>query len=219
MKANGSWCNNCRGLLVLASTLLIAACGGISPPHAAIRPDIYVLEYAQAVQAAQIKHELVLAVGVPRTLAGFDTSQMAYVQQPHELNYFAASRWADTPARMLGPLIAHALEQTESFLAVVQSSGMLPADLRLDTELVRLQQDFRTHPSRVQLTMRAQLIDVRSKRLLAVRQFDDFETAASDDAFGGVAAANRLVQRMLGRVAEFCVMAPGKELKSGSDRP
>jgi cholesterol transport system auxiliary component len=144
---------------------------------------------------------------------------MAYVQQPHGLNYFAASRWADTPARMLGPLIAHALEETESFRAVVQTSGTLPADLRLDIELVRLQQDFKARPSRVQLTLRAQLIDVRGKRLLAVQQFDDIETAATDDAFGGVAAANRLVQRVLGGLAEFCVKAPGRELKSGADRP
>jgi cholesterol transport system auxiliary component len=206
MKTNGRWCNNCRGLLALTSTLLIAACGGISPPQAA-SPNIYVLESAQAVQALQIKHDLVLAVSVPRALAGFETSQMAYVQQPHELNYFAASRWADTPARMLGPLIAHALEETESFRAVVQTSGTLPADLRLDTELVRLQQDFKTRPSQVQLTLRAQLIDVRGKRLLAEHQFDAFEAASSDDAYGGVAAANRLVQRVLGELAEFCVKA------------
>jgi len=31
---------------------------------------------------------------------------------------FAASRWADTPARMPGPLIAHVLEQAESFRLV-----------------------------------------------------------------------------------------------------
>jgi len=218
MKANVSWCNNCRGLLALTSLLLIAACGGISPTQA-VSQNIYVLESSQAVPAAQVKYDLVLAVSVPRALAGFDTPQMAYVQQPHELNYFAASRWADTPARMLGPLVAHALEETESFRAIMQTSGTLSADLRLDIELVRLQQDFKTRPSRVQLTLRAHLIDVRGKRLLAVQQFDDVETASTDDAFGGVAAANRLVQRVLGELAEFCVNASEHELKSIEARP
>jgi len=218
MKTNGSSCNNCRGILSLTSTLLLAACGAISPPQS-VSQNIYVLESVQAVPAAQIKHDLVLAVSAPRALAGFDTSQMAYVQQAHELNYFAASRWADTPARMLGPLIEHALEQTESFRAVVQTSGSLPSDVRLDIELVRLQQDFKTRPSRVQLTLRVHLIDVRGRRLLAVHLFDDVETAATDDALGGVAAANRLVQRVLGGLAEFCVKALVRELKSSADRP
>ena len=218
MKTNGSWFITCLGPLVLACTLLFAACGGISTPKV-VTQNIYVLESGSAVQAAQVKHDLVLAVSIPRALAGFDTPQMVYVQQPHEIDYFATSRWADTPARMLGPLIEHALEQTEGFRAVVQAPGTLPGDIRLDVELVRLQQDFNTRPSRVQLTLRAQLLDVRGKRMLASQKFEDTEAAASDDAFGGVAAANRLVQRVLGELAEFCVKAANKEFKSGADRP
>jgi len=218
MNTNGSRFIPCRALQVLMASLLLAACSGLSAPQVASQ-NIYMLEEAPAVKAAQFKRDLVLAVSMPRALAGFDTTQMAYVQQPHELNYFATSRWAETPARMLGPLIAHSLEQTENFRAVVQASGAIPADVRLDTELVRLQQDFKTRPSRVQLTLRAQLIDVRGERLLAARQFDEVENAASDDAYGGVTAANRLVQRVLGELAEFCVDASDYDLKSGSNRP
>ena len=217
MNTNGSRLIFYRALQVLTSTLLLAACNGLSAPQVASQ-NIYVLEAGPAIQATQVKRDLVLAVSVPRALPGFDTPQMAYVQQPHELNYFATSRWADTPARMLEPLIAQAIVQTESFRAVVQAAGAIPADVRLDTELVRLQQDFKTRPSRVQLTLRAQLIDVRGKRLLAAQQFDEAENAASDDAYGGVTAANRLVQRVLGELAEFCVNASDHELKSGANR-
>jgi cholesterol transport system auxiliary component len=207
-----------RVFQMLIPTLLLAACSGLSAPRVASQ-NIYVLEAGPFVHAAQFKRDLVLAVSGPRALAGFDTTQMAYMQQPHELNYFATSRWADTPARMLGPLIAHALEQTEGFRAVVQTSGAIPADVRLDTELVRLQQDFKTRPSHVQLTLRVQLIDMRGRRLLASQQFDEVENAASDDAYGGVTAANRLVQRVLGELAEFCVNAPDYELRGGASRP
>ena len=218
MNTNGSRLIPYRALQVLASSLLLAACSGLSAPKVPSQ-NIYVLETEPAVQAAQVKRDLVLAVSVPRARPGFDTPQMAYVQQPHELNYFATSRWADTPTRMLEPLIAHALEQTESFRAVVQTSGAIPADVRLDIELVRLQQDFQTRPSRVQLTLRAQLIDVHGKRLLAAQLFDEVENAASDDAYGGVSAANRLVQRVLGELAEFCVNASDSKVNSGANRP
>jgi len=207
-----------QALQVLVPFLLLAACSVLPAPKV-VSQNIYVLEAGPVIPAAQAKRDLVLAVSVPRALPGFDTPQMAYVQQPYELNYFVTSRWADTPARMLEPIIAQAMLQTQSFRAVVQPSGAIPADVRLDVELVRLQQDFTTRPSRVQLTLRAQLIDVRGRRLLAAQQFDEQETAASDDAYGGVAAANRLLQRVLGKLAEFCVNASVRDLQSEANRP
>lgn len=218
MNANENRCKPYRALQVLTATLLLAACGGLSVPQVASQ-NIYVLEAGPAIPAAQVKRDLVLAVSVPRALPGFDTTQIAYVHQPHELNYFVSSRWADTPARMLDALIKQAIVQTESFRSVVQTPGVIPADVRLDIELVRLQQDFKTRPSRVQFTLRAQLIDVRGKRLLAAQQFEEVETATSEDAYGGVAAANRILQRVLGKLAEFCVNASAGDLQGGAIRP
>ena len=195
-----------RIFLTLASAALAAGCTGLQAPKVD-DPHLYVLDARPAIKPAQAKRGLVLAVGMPRAWPGFDTPRMAYLRQPHELEYFAVNRWADTPSRMLGPLLVQALEQTESFRAIVQNPGVVPADLRLDTELIRLQQDFGTQPSRVQLTLRAQLIDMVGKRVIAVKLFDEAENATSDDAYGGVVAANRLVQRMSGELAAFCVNA------------
>ena len=194
----------CRVTVVLTCIALLAGCTGFSAPQVAGQA-IYVLESQRETNPARIRRDLVLAVGEPQTRPGFDTPQMVYVQQPHELNYFVASRWADTPARMLQPLLTQAMEQTGGFRAVVQVPGAVPGDVRLDTELIRLQHDFVARPSRVQLSLRAQLIDVRGQRVLAVKQFDETEEAASNNAYGGVIAANRALQRMLDRLADFCV--------------
>ena len=194
----------CRTLYILASSTLLAGCTGLPAPKLE-SPHIYLLDAQPAAKAAQVKRDLVLAVAMPRALPGFDTPQMAYLQQPHELEYFAANRWADAPPRMLWPLLIQALEQTGGFRAIVQTPSVIPADVRLDVELIRLQHDFGTRPSRVQLTLRAQLSDMRSKRVLAVKLFDETQNAASDDAYGGVIAANQIVQRLLGQLADFCV--------------
>jgi cholesterol transport system auxiliary component len=193
-----------RVLLMLAPVLLLAACTSLPAPQT-INQNFYILESPTPIPVAQVKHAGILAIGEPQARPGFDTAQIAYVQQPQELNYFVASRWVAPPAQMLAPLLVQALQQTESFRAVVATPGAVPADIRLDTELVRLQQNFATQPSRVQLTLRAQLIDARGKRVLAVKQFDEIENAASEDAYGGVGAANRALQRVLGQLAEFCI--------------
>lgn len=198
--------NACRSFRAMTSILLLAGCTGLPAPQVASQ-TIYVLEAQQAAKPAHVRHNTVLAISKPEARPGFDTPQIAYVQHMHELNYFVTSLWADTPAHMLQPLMVQAMEQTGGFRAVVQIPSAVPADIRLDTELVRLQQDFTVRPSRVQLTLRAQLIDVRGQRVLAVKQFDEFENAASENAYGGVSAANRALQRMLDQLAEFCVSA------------
>lgn len=191
-----------RILLTLASAMLLAGCTGLQAPQVE-NPQLYVLDARVPVKAAQTKRDLVLAVSMPRARPGFDTPRMAYIRQPHQLDYFVTHRWADMPSHMLGPLLAQALEP--GFRAIVQSPGLVPANIRLDTELVRLQQDFETKPSRIQLTLRAQLIDVAGKRVIAVKLFDETENAASDDAYGGVIAANRVLQRVLVQLADFCI--------------
>lgn len=191
-------------LKTLAYATILTGCAGWHSPQVET-PHTYVLDARALTNKPQIKRDLVLTVSMPRARSGFDTSQMAYLQKPHELNYFVVNKWADTPARMLEPLLVQALEQTQSFRAIVRVPSMVPANLRLDTELIRLQQDFSTKPSKVQLTLRAQLIDVAGKRVLAVKLFDDAENATSDDAYGGVLAANLVLQRELNQLADFCI--------------
>jgi cholesterol transport system auxiliary component len=196
-----------RGIAGFAAVALLAACAAIQPPEAE-NANTYVLVAMPAAGAPGPKRDLVLEIAPPRARPGFDTPQMAYTQRANALEYFAKNRWADTPARMLAPLFAQALDQSGGFRAVVQAPSLAAANLRLDTELVRLQQDFGARPSRVQLTVRAQLIDVDARRVLAAAEFDETEAAPSEDAYGGVVAANRALGRLLERLAKFCAEAP-----------
>jgi cholesterol transport system auxiliary component len=189
--------------------LLMAGCTALQPPQIE-SPALYLLDARPAATELRPQQDLVLTVDPPSARPGFDTPQIAYVRQAHKLDYYVKSRWAETPARMLAPLLAQALEQAGSFRAVVRTANPVPADLRLDTELIRLQHDFTTQPSRVELTLRAQLYDVKGRTVLAVREFDAAENATSEDAYGGVIAANRALARVLGQLAEFCVAESAK---------
>jgi cholesterol transport system auxiliary component len=192
-----------RASATFAAMALLAACAALQPPEAD-HASTYVLEAMPAAGALPPKRDLVLEVTVPRARPGFDTPQMVYTRRANELEYFGKNRWVDTPAAMLAPLLAQALDHSGGFRAVVQAPSFAAADLRLDTELVRLQQDFGVKPSRAQFTLLAQLIDVGTRRVLASAEFDETEVAPSEDPYGGVIAANRALGRLLGRLAKFC---------------
>jgi cholesterol transport system auxiliary component len=182
------------------AALLAAACAPLQPSDT---PSTYVLDARPLPGGRAPGRDAVIAVGAPRARPGFDTAQMAYVRRAHEIEYFANNRWADTPARMLAPLAAQALDQAGGFRAVVQAPGSAPADLRLDIEVVSLLQDFRDRPSRVRFALRVQLLDLGARRVIATGEFEETEAAPSEDAYGGVVAANRALERLLRRVVDF----------------
>lgn len=167
-----------------------------------------------------------LVVNPPHAAAGFDSHRIIYVREPYQLEYFAHSEWVDTPARMIAPSIVAALENTGAFRAVVLTPSAAAGDLRLDVEIVRLQHEFGSSPSRARFTLRAYLVDNDTRQVLAWREFDDAVTAAQADPYGGVMAANRAVQNVMERLARFCaeaasswVPAAGKRYRTGEYSP
>jgi cholesterol transport system auxiliary component len=144
-----------------------------------------------------------LLINPPHAAAGFDSPRIIYLREPYKLEYFALSQWVDPPARLLGPLLVTAIEKTGAFRAVVLMPGAASGELRLDTDLIRLQHEFQTSSSQVRLTLRATLVDDKTRRVLAWQEFDAVEPASSEDAYGGVLAANRAVQKVVDQLAGF----------------
>jgi len=190
-------------LLTGAASLLLTACSAL-PGSKPIELNSYTLDALPAITKSEHRSEQTLLVTLPRAQAGYDTPRMAYVQRAHALSYFAKHRWADAPSRMLATLMVQTLENSGQFHAVALAPSPASADLRLDTELVALHHDFTQQPSRAVITLRAQLIDRSTGEIVATRLFNQSEASDSETPYGGVAATNRAVKRVLVELAEFC---------------
>jgi cholesterol transport system auxiliary component len=128
---------------------------------------------------------------------------MVYLRRPHEVSYYAANQWVDTPGRMLSPLLARAMRTIGLWRAVVQAPSSVRTDYLLDCDNLVLEQQFFSQPSRVRLALRAQIVETKNRAILGTRYFEIFEAAPSDDAYGGVVAANRATARLLNEMAEW----------------
>lgn len=144
-----------------------------------------------------------LLVGLPQAAAGFEQSRMAYLQRPSEVNYYANHFWADAPSKMLAPLLLRALEQSGYWRVVAALPSALRADHQLDVSGVAVQQEFLQRPSQTRVRLRAQLTDLRTQRVMGARSFDRTEPASTEDAYGGVLAANRAVSAVLAAVNDW----------------
>jgi cholesterol transport system auxiliary component len=188
----------------------LAACGSILPKPPAL-PALFTLDDGEASGPVlpTAPRAPTLVVSPPRAAPGFDTEHMVYLRRAHQVEAFAQNQWVAPPAQMLAPIMVRALQRSGAFQAVLMAPSATASQLRLDTELIRLQQDFTATPSRVHLTLRAVLIDPATRRVLAWREFDRSEAAASDDPTGGVAAAHRAVRELMAELVLFCVKAVG----------
>jgi cholesterol transport system auxiliary component len=195
------WRALARGASAVALAFALHGCTVLPPP--APEPTLHLIDALPATSPSGERRNAVLEVAPVRAAPGFDTAAMAYVGKPHVLDHFALNRWADTPARMLTPLLVRTLERDGAFQAVVPGPSGVAADLRLDTELVRLAQDFLQKPSRVDIVLRVQVVAVRERRVLATRYVEASADAPSDDPAGGVAAANVAAARALETIAAF----------------
>jgi cholesterol transport system auxiliary component len=205
-------------LLVLAvGLLLVSGCStGLWPkPGATVkllsiddasdRPDVNGASTATPTSAPS--SALTLLVMPPRAAPGLDSRDIAWLRRPREIEFYALHQWADTPGHLLAPLIVRSLQRAALFRAVVSAPSAAATDLRLETELLTLQQDFSDSPSRVHLRLRATLVDTATRRVLVTQDLDAIALAPTEDAEGGAAAASLATREVLRRLDVLCAQA------------
>jgi cholesterol transport system auxiliary component len=201
-----------RRALCLGLPALLAGCAGSLLPQPPAAPARFTLDGGAADDGPNASLPApagdpgapVLVVAVPRAAPGCDSTRMVYLRQPLALQAYAFHEWVDTPAQMLAPMLVQALQRSAAFNAVLLAPSAGSGALRLETDLLRLQQDFTTRPSHVRLTLRAVLLASATRQVLAWREFDLSQPAPSDDAPGGVAAAHQATRHVLLTLAAWC---------------
>jgi cholesterol transport system auxiliary component len=186
----------------LAGCSLLAPTRAPAPRLFTLLPSLLVADGAPDAAALRT-----IAISAPSARPGFEGPRMAYVTRHYEIQYFATHEWVEPPARLLAPLLRLALARSGR-LRVVEATEAEPPALRLETEVVALQQEFTARPSQLRFALRARLDDGATGRFVAETELETTEPADSEDPYGGVVAANRAVGRVLEELAAWCAAAP-----------
>ena len=195
----------CIAVLMLAA---LSGCGTFNPATRP-QPAFYSLDSLPPEQpVSRIAASVTLPtliVNPTHAASGLDSKHIIYVRQAHQPERYAHSEWNDTPARMLTPLVITTIARRGAFRAVVPTPSAAAGELRLDSEIIRLQLDAGTSPGRVRFTLRSYLVDNTTRKVLAWREFDERVVVPSEDPRGTVIAANQAVRAALAKLADFCI--------------
>lgn len=200
------WMRLRHTLIVSGLVLGLSSCtllpGGSSSSY-----NTYLLEAPDAsTSPAKTPSQRVLQVPLPRAEPGFDSVGIAYRRDGVALQYYTRSQWADTPARLLTPLVVRALERSGTFRAVLGPQTGGRADWRLELELLRLQQVFTSdNRSHSEVQLRVQLIDLVDRSVLLSQVLSAQAPAPSADAQGAVQAANVALGQIMRQLEQLLV--------------
>jgi cholesterol transport system auxiliary component len=192
---------------LLWGSALVTGCAGLLPGSSHSQPSAYLLAPVSPLvdrdSPPSPRSAPVLLVSEPKAAPGYATRRMAYLELDYRLDYFADHEWVDAPAAMLGTTLIHALKADNAFRTVSDEARGIHGDLRLDTTIEFLYQDFRTHPSQARLGLRVRLVDPEAGRILATAFIVDEEPAPTEDPYGGVVATNLALTRVIPRIQVF----------------
>ncbi|MGQ3889928.1 ABC-type transport auxiliary lipoprotein family protein [Legionella sp. CNM-1927-20] len=187
-------------LLILSVCYLLTACSPVKPT---ITSEYKLDTFSE--KKFTNHANLSILVAQPEALAGYESEDMRYVTRPFELSTYAHNAWVDTPADMLLPLILQSLQRSGYFAVVTSTPITENTDYRLDTQLIELEQNFLTKPSRIDLTVKVVLTHVPDNRVVASEIISEHVTCPSDTPYGGVVAANQATKLFTAQLTDFVV--------------
>ncbi|WP_263141569.1 ABC-type transport auxiliary lipoprotein family protein [Pseudomonas sp. RIT-PI-AD] len=154
----------------LAAAALLGGCSLLSKPQPTV---IYLLpggQFAAANPAPRVDWSL--RVTRPKTNAGSESARIAVVPEPDRLSFYKNARWSDPASVMLRDRLIEALRASGRLDRLSSDDDNLRADYVLGGNLRGFQSEYRAGVPEARVSLDAQLIDARSRGLLASRRFE-----------------------------------------------
>ena len=180
---------------------LLAGCGSLSITNSSPKIDYFVLQDlalpAPSTTPAPARSSRGLLIASSTSQALFDSERMVFTKDGISRSYYQFANWSERPPQSLATLAETRLSRVGSFRAVTQSTSGVKADLLLTLRLNELTHDDSVSPGVMRLEVTADLVDWRTRELVARRVFVGAAAVASRDSIGGAQAANRAITTML----------------------
>lgn len=190
-----------RLLSIVVCIMLTSGCGGIKSPIT----NQYQLTAFSTVKNAQHNPTVSLLITPTEAVNGYQTEQMQYTNEAFTLHSFTKNAWISPPATMIYALMLQSLQQSGYFSAISSGAYISKTQYRLDTQLLKLQQNFIKKPSVLELEIKAVVTRVADNQILASRTFTQQIPCPYDAPYGGVIAANQATKYLTKAITRFVI--------------
>lgn len=188
-------------ILFTASFTLLSACSAIKTPVT----HQYQLNAFSSEKIAHSPSRSTLLITPTEAVNGYQTEQMQYSTEPYSLNNFVKNSWFSPPATMFYPLLIQSIQHSGYFHAISSGAYNSRTDYRLDTQLLKIQQNFMTKPSVLEFKIKVVLSHVNDNQIIASKIFSQYIPCSKDSPYGGVIAANQATKKLTHDITHFLI--------------
>lgn len=132
----------------------------------------------------------------------YDTDQLVFSRSADTRGQYQFARWTERPGKRFADLMRARLDRQGAW-HVSAAGGYVRGDVLLDTELVEFYHDAASSPGQVRLVLRAELLDLKQRKLLGRHLFEQQVPLTTYDAAGAAQASNLAVGRALDDLAAW----------------
>jgi len=187
-----------RGLILAVLSLALAGCVNLGSRNETPAVVYYVLkDPAPPAIATPVRADAPTLLVLDTTTGSFyDTDQLIFSRSAGTRGQYQLARWTERPGKRFADLMRTRLDHQGAW-HVSAAGGYVRGDLLLDTELIEFFHDAVSQPGQVRLVLRAELVDLKQRKLLGRRVFEQQVALASYDAAGAAQASSQAVSRVL----------------------
>jgi cholesterol transport system auxiliary component len=187
--------------MFVVASLLAAGCVSVLP-KAAPAPARYLMAPAEFAGETGPKVEWSLAVEDPQSTSVYDTSKIALIREPGQVEYYASGEWADRGPRLVQAAIIRSFENSGGILSVGDRPSLPVSNFVLQTDIRMLHAAYNGGTPTATVVIFARLTNARG-RVYAAHLFRQEVAAAGATERQIVAAFNEAMTAMLKEMVDW----------------
>ncbi len=194
-----------RGLAGLTSLGLLGACSGLVPGQSP-PPTLFRLTPKSTFREDLPAVDWQLVLDTPVADAALNTTRIALMSSPMQVEYYARSSWTDRAPLMIQTLMIESFENSDRIVSVGREGAGLRADFILKSELRELQAEYYEGDKPVAHVMiNAKLVAMPSRNIVASRTFERKIEAEADRLNDVVTAFDEALGKVLKSLVEWTI--------------
>ncbi len=120
--------------------------------------------------------------------AFINSLHILFSRSPETRGAYQLAAWTEPPPKRLAAILVERIECANLFHSVLRHSVYADVDLQLNTELIDFYHDISSKPGHVTVSLRAELLDLKKREVIASRLFTKEQSVMSFDVDGAVLA-------------------------------
>ena len=183
--------------LALPAAGLVGGCQ-VAVPGQGPPPDLYRLTPKSTFPADLPKVDWQLVLETPLANAAIDTTRIALMQRPTQIEYYARSNWSDRAPAMIQTLMIESFENSNRIVAVGRDAVGLRADFVLKSELREFQAErFEGPTPQAHVAITARLVQMPRRAIIGSEGFEALMPAEADTMDAIISAFDEALGKVL----------------------